>query len=59
MMEKKGFMPGEVAAVYGLNVQTIRRAIRSHALRAYKIGRRVIVLQADIDQWIERGATWR
>lgn len=42
-----------VADMVGMSCDTIRRAIASESLPAYKIGRSVRVSYGDLNQWLE------
>lgn len=47
------FSRRQVAERTGLNLELIDRAIRSGDLTASKIGRRVLIASAAVDQWIQ------
>jgi excisionase family DNA binding protein len=47
--------PAEAAQRIGVNVETVRRAVRSGALPAARIGRAVRIAEDDLATWLEGG----
>jgi excisionase family DNA binding protein len=47
----------ETAQIVGLSPSFIRKAIDAGHLRSTRIGRRVLVKDADLRAWIERGSS--
>ncbi len=44
----------EVAALVGVEVMTIRREVKRGRLRASKVGRRIVILQSDFIEYLNR-----
>lgn len=46
--------PADIAAIVGLNVAVVRRAIGRGELRAYKICGKLRICRSDFDEWLDR-----
>ena len=57
VQDRIAFSIREIAEQTGLSSPFIRLEIKRGNLRASKLGRRVVVLATDRDEWLERG-TW-
>lgn len=50
--DRRGYSPKEIASQVGVSVSFVRKEIRSGRLRACKLGRRVVVLNQDLDEYL-------
>lgn len=50
---KRGYTREEAAEYAGISVYKIRTAIRDNHLIAKQVGKDIIVLRDDLDQWID------
>lgn len=53
---RRAFSVAELSASYGLSVGFLRQHIRGGTLPAKKVGRRVIVLASDFEQFLNRAS---
>lgn len=54
-IETRRYLTLAEAAEYStLSIQTLRRAIRRHQLKAFKPARRVLIDPAELDRWVCR-----
>ena len=54
VMFRKGWAPTEIARDYGLHVNSVRAKIKSGELKASKFGRRIVVLDSDLQKYFEK-----
>jgi excisionase family DNA binding protein len=52
--ERRGWSPHEVAAQLGLSPSFVRKEIRLGRLRSCKLGRRVVILSIDLDNYLHQ-----
>jgi excisionase family DNA binding protein len=52
--DKMALSTEEAAWVANVGVVTLRRAINDGTLRAHKSGRRMIILRADLESWLQQ-----
>jgi excisionase family DNA binding protein len=52
--EREAFSIAELAARYGLSPGLVRLEIARGRLRSVRIGRRVLILKRDIEEWVSR-----
>lgn len=53
MLGEKAYRIKHVAHNLGVNVETIRRHVRSGKLKAYKPGGEYFIIQSDLDKYLE------
>lgn len=52
---REGFSPSEVANRFGLSVATVYSQVRQGKLKSSRIGDRIVILQTDLDAWLQAG----
>jgi excisionase family DNA binding protein len=52
-IKRQGFSLKEIAMMYGFSLGFVEKEVRHGKLRARKVGRRLIVLQEDLKQWLD------
>jgi excisionase family DNA binding protein len=56
---KKAHSVKEAAAQFGASVPFVRKKIREGELRAKKVGRKVIILDSDLQTYLENQPDWK
>lgn len=49
----------EIADYIGCSPQTARLYFKRHKLPVKKVGGRVLISRAMVEEWVERGGSWR